>query len=248
MMRAVIGPRETLAELQKGASISRFGDGEYKLMTGQPMTFQRAAPRLAAELEAVLRGMSNAALTGVFHDYEPFKGRRAEGLHNWAQRIQAAAPPDKVLHSTLISRPDVLTGWGETPDYFDTVASLWRDKRVTLIANGERSLTPQLLMDEGADGVDFVDCAAVNAYDEIDALYERALHKLNHTVLLCAGPTATCLAERLARAGRQAIDIGHVGIMWRKYKWIPDWHARFKENSVARDGTVIPNRAYQSAS
>lgn len=242
MTSQVVGPRETLAELQKGASISRFGDGECKIILGQPMKFQRVDLALVGEMLLVLRGKHNASLTGVFHAHKS----RSHGADSdkWGAKLREMGG-EKLYHSALVTRPDTLPGWGETPAYFDAMASLWKGKRVTLIANGQRSLTPQLLLDEGAEGVDFIDCKPVDAYDEIDALEDRALAKRNHVILICAGPTASCLAERLAYHGRQALDLGHCGIFWRKYALIPKWHEKYRENSLDHGGNVIANSTYK---
>jgi hypothetical protein len=238
----IVGPRETLARLQAGASIARLGDGECKLIQGTALKFQPYSDAIRDELLHVLRDDNGAALTGVFHRHKARGLTQIEQRNNvWSDRLLALGSPTKTYYSTLVTRPDTLPGFGETPEYFDAMAALWRGKRVTLIANGQRSLTPQLLLDEGAEGVDFVDCPGTDAYGEIDALEARARAKPNHTVIICAGPAATCLAERLARRGRQALDLGHVGVFWRKYAWIPEWHARFAENCVDRTGNIVPN-------
>lgn len=252
------GPLTTLSELEKGASIARFGDGECRVMEEdyRAVYFQRPDTALAAELRSIISDQHSAALVGLFHGHADGIEVRVRSqtpgtvdrlLLKWSLRLQQFAHPGRDYYSTYISRPDAIPSYGATPAYFDRIAGLWRGKRVTLVANGARSLTPQLLIDEGAEGVDWVDCPATNAYDEIDALVARALAKPNHTILLCAGMTATCMAERLAKAGRQAIDIGHVGIFWRKYDLIPEWHMRYRENSADRNGNLIGNEAYANS-
>ena len=57
-----------------------------------------------------------------------------------------------------------------------------------------------------------------DAYASIDRLMAEVLAYKNHRVILCVGPTATCMADRLAAEGRHAIDLGHIGMFWRAYE------------------------------
>jgi hypothetical protein len=70
-----------------------------------------------------------------------------------------------------------------------------------------------------ASHVDVVDGPRVDAYDVIDDLEHYALlFPASQPIILCIGATATVLAERLARKGRHAIDLGHVGMMMRRWE------------------------------
>jgi hypothetical protein len=89
---------------------------------------------------------------------------------------------------------------------------------VTFVGNGQRSLTARFLMDTGAAHVDWILSPYRDAYDVIDSLVEQVQRANNHRVILCVGPTATCMAERLAEEGRHAIDLGHIGMFWRAYE------------------------------
>jgi len=56
-----------------------------------------------------------------------------------------------------------------------------------------------------------VACPHSEAYGKIDEL-EQAIVETEPTIaLLSCGPTATCLANRLALRGIQAIDVGSAG-------------------------------------
>lgn len=239
----VVSPEDTLAKMLEGNSIARFGDGECKIMDGQRefVYFQDGTDELADELRSIISASQTSSLVGVFNatcQYAPM--RRAIGI--WHDKLSAHAS-DRLYYSTLVTRLDVFPRLG-TEEFFDSFARLWRGKRVTLISNGVRSLTPEMLIDEGADHVDFIQCPASNAYSQIDELEDTALRASNHVVVMCAGMTATCLAERLARKGCQALDVGHIGRFWRRYADIPVWRIRHDESARGlfnEDGTVAGN-------
>ena len=46
----------------------------------------------------------------------------------------------------------------------------------------------------------------------------------DHSVLLCLGPTATVLAVDLCARGVHAVDLGHLGMFWKKrLRGLPMW-------------------------
>jgi hypothetical protein len=238
------GPRETLEMMLAGESLSRFGDGECKIMEGNRefVYFQNGTDELADELRQIIGARSPSTLVGIFDpDCEDKSMRKVIG--SWHKRLSKFAYPTNTYYSTLVTRLDSFPSLG-TPQWFDRFARLWHGKRVTLIANGVRSLTPHMLLSEGAEQVDFIECSAANAYREIDALESMALATRNDVILICAGMTATCLAARLARTGRQALDLGHIGRFWRRYSDIPVWRQRHDERARAifrKDGSVVGN-------
>jgi hypothetical protein len=53
-----------------------------------------------------------------------------------------------------------------------------------------------------------------HTYQIIDR-FEEEIGKPSGPVLMCLGATATVLAERLAKKGVHALDLGHIGMFWR---------------------------------
>jgi hypothetical protein len=211
----VVSERETLKALHDGASIARFGDGELKLMYGRRCVSQKAVPGIMEELQDVIYNAGRHCLVGI--------PRICDGAPKNPIWLRYAAKFLPFLHETatyysaFISRPDSAPDI-DTVDYWRSVVSLWAGKRVALVANGVRSLTPQFLLDTGSTDVEFVECSYAHSYEQIDELFEKVMDTRSHRVILCAGPTATCLADRIASAGRQALDLGHVGMYLNKGK------------------------------
>lgn len=229
----VVGEEETLAFVHSGKSIARFGDGEFNLVRGGNCVSQRAVPGIRIELQNILKSNDPNLLVAI-----PRLDRRSPKNVNWVKccsHYVSYVSPKKEYFSAFITRPDSAP-WIATDMYFDSIERLWRGREVTFVGNGERSLTPEFLMETGAKSVHYVECDYAHTYHRIDALERACLKPMgleqgtHRRVLLCAGPTATCLAARLAWKGVHAIDLGHIGMWWRPHlndKLVP--HLRILE-------------------
>lgn len=232
----VLGEWDTLTKVLEGASIARYGDGELKLMQGRRCVSQTPDEALRDELVTIIGQRSPHALVGI-----PTLDKRSPKFHLWDGMKAKWLPfldPKALYVSSFITRPDSAP-WAGTKEFFDAVESLWKGQRVTFVGNGVRSLTPKFLMDTGAEHVDWVECSYAHSYVQIDELVRQARAKGNHRILLCVGPTATCMAERLAVAQHHAIDLGHIGMFWRRYGDFANWQEQREINKET--GKVEPN-------
>lgn len=216
----VKGELETLAKLREGYSIARFGDQEFMLMLGLNAPISQANNQmLKLELNLIVQRSHPKCLIGVptYDSRNPF----TLGWETWREPFGSLLKTRQEYYSAFITRPDQCP-WLNNPEFFDEIENLWRGKDVTLVANGLRSLTAEML--STARSVNFVQCTFRDAYRQIDTLEHLCTQKgYPETVLMCAGPTATCLANRLAARGKQALDLGHIGRFWRRYDEIANW-------------------------
>jgi len=127
--------------------------------------------------------------------------------------------PAKTYHSSFISRPDSKPNIN-TAEYWDSVANIWKGKRVLLVTGGRSSAITGHDM-AGTKFVDALLCPETNCYDQIDTIEKNILGIQASggfdQIILCLGPTATCLAWRLAHKGIQALDLGHLGLFHRRF-------------------------------
>jgi hypothetical protein len=212
-----------------GRSISRFGDGELRLALGggRSAISQRADQRLARELQRILIGPSEALI--CLPRLTPGQPMPEKQRRIWT-RYMGEARYNRFFRqaeygSTHVTRPDSAP-WIDRPDYWRKVRRLWSDRRVLLVKGTERSLRvvdlstcfgPWAGDDPPAREVVPIDVPRVDAYEVIDDLEKVILdYPPDYVSVLCCGATATCLAERLARSGRHALDLGHVGMFLRR--------------------------------
>lgn len=217
---------ETIERAIAGANLARYGDGEFNLARGGNCKSQKAHPKLAAELRAILDKAPKGCLPCL---PDPnCGGGKSPKRDNWLKVTSNTLRLGKQEYgSAFITRPDSAP-WIDTKDYWSRVRALWRGKDVTLVKGSERSLRLDMMTD--AKSVREVWGTYRDAYDArgrapderdrpkalqtIDELME-AVGVAGHTVLMCLGPTATVMAARLARKGVHAVDLGHLGMFMR---------------------------------
>lgn len=210
-----ISMAETLERVHdERLSLSRFGDGEILLATTPEhnIGFQQSTPQLRKDLVAALNPDWLASGRVMVTLPPPFVG----SLHWLGVWIKVWRDLSNLLHhdkqygNTLVSRPSFFQEEGEAG-----VAQwrrLWAGRPI-LIVTGKGSrfdLLPSMF--DSARAVEFVYSAPVNAYSQIDEVYEETLKRAGRDtlVLLSLGPTATILAHRFASEGLQALDVGHL--------------------------------------
>lgn len=205
---AVLSEEETLRLVaEEGRSLARYGDGEFKLCYGGSIKSQVYDAALGKRLREILL-RSGDCLVGIPNLLRPTKPF-------WDQfrntKITALLDMKRVYGSAFVSRPDSAP-WIQTPAYWKRVESLWKGKAVTLVRGSGKSLTASLLTPSAAS-VNEILCARQHAWAEREELLEKIGRP--ERVLLCCGPTATVLAVELAARGVHAVDLGHIG-MWFK--------------------------------
>lgn len=200
----------TIAMLQQGYSIARFGDGEFKMMDGAGYVREPPNKRLAAELRSVLRRPHPKCLRGI-----PTFDPRSPKFPTWQKHIGRFTRLMKRTHgdfySAFISRPDSAP-WIRTKEFAQELATLWKGKRIGVLCEEESGMLRALEAEGWQPSAKYhVVCPSHKAYYHIDTFERVFVHDNPEIVILNCGMTATCLANRLAKRGIQAIDFGSGG-------------------------------------
>lgn len=204
----MISEDETVERLLAGASIARFGDGEFKLCQGHPCVSQAPSRDLRRRLRDILID-AGECLVGIPNIKAPTPKREFWRRYDRPD-IRALLRP-KVYASAFVSRPDSAP-WIARPDYWDSVRTLWRGRHVVLLRGSGKSLTPALLGE--AASVREIVGPRQHAFAE----YDRLLAEVGKpdVALLCLGATATVMAVDLCARGVQALDLGHLGMFLKR--------------------------------
>lgn len=184
-------------------------------MEGGNQVRESANPVLAKELRQIVAGKNKEhCLIAIptmdpkgskYRTIEPSTGK-AVGWFRHKERFCKHLSPDVEYWSALITRPDC-GSWMLTPDYAKAVQSIWLGKKVAVIASeGSKVLRAVQFTQEALS----IPCPSRLAYAEINELEQKALRSGCEIVLISAGVTATCLANRLSPR-IQAVDIGSIG-------------------------------------
>lgn len=212
MYPAVLSEVETLDAVHAGASLARFGDGEFALCWGRSLKCQVFDRGLAERLRGILGLRAGRCLIGIpnLRSATP----KAPFWRKYARAVDLLRP-DTSYVSAFVTRPDSAP-WIDTAAYWARLEELWRDQDVTLLRGSTRSLTAADLV--GARQVQEIIGPDRDAWRAAPQLLERVTYTRPRRVLLCLGPTATVLAVDFCAIGIQAIDLGHVGLFLRKHR------------------------------
>lgn len=198
---------ETIKKLQEGFSISRFGDGELKMMGGAGYVREPPNKKLAHELRQVLRKPPKRLIRGI-----PTMNRAGPKYATWCKHINrfedALRGARGPFYSAFISRPDSAP-WIRTREFAEEYVKLWAGKNVVYLCEPESKT--RTLIERTANGGCHVPCPSHEAYRYIDGFEEEIVVLKPDIAILSCGMTATCLASRLAARGIQAIDFGSGG-------------------------------------
>lgn len=211
----VVNENDTLDAVLSGRSLTRYGDGEFRLaMGGARNVSQVAHPRLRQELCEILVTPQKFCLVAIpdMNDKSPkwwFWGK-------YQNKYPRMLHPKMTYYSQFITRPDSAPSI-DVPEFYDRMEKLWVGEEVVLVRGSERSLVEERGTMLLAKKVHPVLCARRDAYEEIDRVEKDVLALNTKRVLLCAGAMATVLTYRLAKQGLHAIDLGHIGYLWRLY-------------------------------
>lgn len=214
----VLSEDATLDRLLAGASIARFGDGEFKLAHGRPSKSQAASPELQQRLRDILIDAGNC-LVGIPNIKSATP--KADFWQRYDRPDIRALLRDRPYGSAFITRPDSAP-WIARPDYWEKVRQLWRDRDVVLVRGSGKSLTPALLA--GAGSVEEIVAPRQHAFAQRAELMRAIMNEVDPlegtgktpVVILCVGAAATVLAVDLCACGIQALDLGHIGMFLKR--------------------------------
>lgn len=214
----VLNEWQTLDRVLNGCSLSRFGDGEIKHMDGRKNVSQKQHDSLTKVMKAVFHSRIPNHLIAIPNVYSgrQFLDVADKYITSMQHRFLKVTDKSYVYGSAYISRGD-LCGYLTWPAYWSVVSELWSRRDVVLVCGVERRANPVNMMAKARDIVR-VNIPATNAWDRYQRIFEECLCLNKKSIfLLAAGPTATVLAADLARQGRWAVDIGHLGMFYRQW-------------------------------
>ena len=222
-------------------SLSRFGDGEMKIIMGNGLIFQPYSKELSIRLAEILQSnLSNheIAIPDVFGFLNKYGGEHRvfweknmyNNRENWYRHINF----NKKYINAFISRCYMNYKNKKNSElYFSLVKKLWENKDIIIIEGEESRLGVGNDLFDRANSIERILAPKEDAF----AMYNDILNlakKLpsNKTIFIALGPTATVLAYDLCKLGYQAIDIGHIDIEY-------EWYLRNATNKIKIDNKYI---------
>ena len=207
-------------------SVSRFGDGELKLLSGNNTDFQNVNLKMIDKLREVLNSDEDNHIVCLPHPWKTVFSFKYSVFEYWSsylnynlnEVILPLIDMDKKYYDASFTRFYIdYRNDSNARKVLPLLKKIWNKQSICII-EGEYSRlgVGNDLFDNAHDIVRII-CPATNAFD----VYDRILKKVDtlskeSLILIALGMTATCLAYDLSKKGFWAIDIGHVDI---EYEW-----------------------------
>jgi glycosyltransferase family protein len=240
----ILSSQESLQKiLDEKCSVARFGDGEFNLIWGKNLGFQKADTTLAGRLAEVLDKPVNTLEIGlpeVFGDLSVYEKNSARFWKSYMGmyrgRIMHMLKSDRVYLNTNMTR--FWTGYRDKKRV-KTIISLykeiWKNRDVVFVEGELTRMGVGNDLFDTASSVRRVLCPAENAWCRYDEILKTILDmnlKQDTLFVLALGPAATVLAYDLAKAGYQALDLGHLDVQY-------EYSLRNAKEKIALEGKYV---------
>lgn len=203
--------------LKEGKSLVRFGDGEFKIMTGDVTIFQKKNKILTKRLNEIFDSNDKNVIIGIpyfcFHSMNnvipydnkmskrflyDFCGKNIDWIINRIQKNRT------YIEACIFSMENI-------KDSCEIMRDLWRDKDITIISGDRVFKDIKYNVFDCAKSIEYINAPTVDAFEKYDEILKEAKKiDKNRIVCIILGPTATVLAYDLAQEGYQALDLGHI--------------------------------------
>lgn len=206
-------------------SVARFGDGEFQLMFGNSIPFQKHSKKLQQRMIEVFNSnVSNlqiAIVRAMWFDksnlsdinknfwrrYGPSFRRQILPYIDMKKTYYAA---EMTLAYTYFKDYDIDT-------YFEKIRKIWNKKDIVIVCGKSVFDNIENNIFDNAKSIDFVYTKPTDAFDEYDNLLSKIKKQnKNKIIIAICGPTAKILVYDLTKIGYWALDMGHVA---KSYDW-----------------------------
>lgn len=210
-------------------SLSRFGDGEFDLMRGESIPFQKSSEKLTNSLKLLF--FANDDITfkvGIPYTLKDVSGTLTFACDFWGKYVKEHGVElkkhfnsDRVYLDTQISR--FYKDWvdyNRSTRHLQMLKKIWDGMDIVIVEGNLSRTGIGNDLYANAKKIERILGYATDAffhYDEmLNAIQKSVKPEEGKLILLSYGPTATVLAYDLAKLGYWAIDLGHLDI---EYEW-----------------------------
>lgn len=224
----VMSIEETLDTIKSSyCSISRFGDGEIKLIAGKSLAFQPFSEELKDNLKNVISAQMPGLLVCLPDIFDRLDGFTPEAATHWRRHLsyyrkwwsRSAGYSRWLYGNSFITRCYMMYQDKNRADScFAGIRQLWRGRHILLVEGEQSRLGVGNDLFSEALSMKRILAPNRDAFRFRNEILEevRKYDAVSYLVLLALGPTATVLAYDLTKQGYQALDIGHLDI---EYEW-----------------------------
>ncbi len=218
----ILSIEETIEKVvSEHKSLARLGDGEFSVIAGvKRWNFQGVSDVLADKLKNVLSNTDSGLMVGL---HPTFYMNLFDLEDEGADGVRAYMTPEvRRLHASLLKRDveyaNALFHRIESEEDVERLRKIWHKKDCVFIEGTHTCMGVGNDLFDNCKSIERIIGPAENAVNVYDRIMDEARKQPKDKLFLLAlGPTATALAYDLFLEGYQAIDIGHVDLVYEKY-------------------------------
>lgn len=215
---------QTINFILKGMSIARFGDGEFRIINGFDIPFQKFDPKLKQKLKKIFTDKPNNLLIGLPETFSSLKKFTFWERIFWRkymsknrQFIYQLIDLKQNYGSAFFSRPYLrYKNKNNVQKIFNKIKEIWNSKDVLIIEGSGTRIGVGNDILNNSRSVKRIICPNINAFDKYNKILEMATKTKSDLILIALGPVAKALTYDLSKLNRQTIDVGHLDI---EYEW-----------------------------
>ena len=246
----VLSISETLEKiLVDKISVSRFGDGEMRLICGQSIEFQEYTPQLQERLIEVINSTTKGhlvCLPDVFLSLNQYKSRASYFWKNhlkeyytcWLKYTNRLA----IFGNAFITRPYITyKNYKQSADWFFRLKEIWNDREVVIVEGTMSRLGVGNDLFNNCRSIERILCAPIDAFASYGKILTAVrMCESTKLILVALGPTATVLCHDLNTFGYQSLDIGHVDIEYEWFLMKAEWKVEIPNKHTNEATNLLP--------
>ena len=216
----ILNLKDSLNEIiSSGKSVARYGDGEFKLIMGENIGFQKYNPVLSKRLKEILTHKNENILVGIIDIFgycpSPYMKKVVMLCRGTLYKYTnfSAAYID-----ACVTRRYTFADETEGIEYYNKLKTLWQNKDIVIVEGmGSRLGVGNDLFAEAAS-IKRILCPIKNAFSKYEKILAECLKQPKDKLFILAlGPTATVLSFDLTQNGYKALDIGHLDTCYETF-------------------------------
>lgn len=211
--------------INEKCSVSRFGDGELKLVAGKSISFQKHSSLLETRLKEVLVSNNEGhivCIPDIFSDNSQYTESYAEYWKSHLKRFRFKWYKNlnmkQEYFNSFISRFYLCYQDRQKSErFFKKIKKIWNERDVVIIEGEFSRLGVGNDLFENTKSVKRILAPKKDAFSSYNEIVKFVTNMDKDILILIAlGPTATVLSLDLHNEGFQAVDIGHIDV---EYEW-----------------------------
>ncbi|WP_413307849.1 SP_1767 family glycosyltransferase [Bacillus sp. 1P10SD] len=211
--------------IKEKCSVSRYGDGELKLIAGRDISFQKHSSLLEQRLKELLVSNEDnhiVCIPDIFKDNTQYTKTYAKAWKDhliyfrlkWYKNLRM----QKKYYNAFISRCYLCyQDQSKSKYFFNNLKKIWNNRDIVLVEGEFSRLGVGNDLFDNANSIRRILCPKRDAFSIYKSILEYLkTFKKDTLILIALGPSATVLSYDLYKEGFQAIDIGHIDV---EYEW-----------------------------